>query len=264
MDQKREITSLLPKIRVLDLTDEKGFLCGKILGDLGADVIKIEKPGGDPSRRIGAFYHDIPDPEKSLYWFAYNNNKRGITLSIETRRGQDIYKELIRNADIIIESFPPGYMDQLGLGYSMCSEMNPRLIMISITPFGQTGPYRDYKGCDIVCMAMSGFMYICGDGDKPPVRAIAPQAYLNAAADGAARPRGRARELTVVPRAGGRDSGGGQPPALRRPRGTGRREATYRGRGMLNTCKRIRLTNRGIVIRCQIDTRAGLYVPSQL
>jgi crotonobetainyl-CoA:carnitine CoA-transferase CaiB-like acyl-CoA transferase len=186
MDQKIENTSLLSGIRVLDLTDEKGFLCGKILGDIGADVIKIEKPGGDPSRRIGPFYHDRRDPEKSLYWFAYNHNKRGITLNIETGDGQGILKRLIGTADMLIESFPPGYMESLGLGYPSCSDIHPRLIMVSITPFGQTGPYRDFKGCDIVCTAMSGFMYICGDGDKPPVRAIAPQAYLHAGAEGAA------------------------------------------------------------------------------
>lgn len=176
---------LLPKLRVLDLTDEKGFLCGKILGDLGADVIKIEPPGGDPSRNIGPFYHDILDPEKSLYWFAFNNNKSGITLNIETTDGQDILKRLINQADILIESFDPGYMDGLGLGYTVLSEINPCLIMVSITPFGQTGPYKDYKSSDIVSMAMSGFMYICGDPDRPPVRISVPQASLHAGAEGA-------------------------------------------------------------------------------
>ncbi len=178
--------TLLPSLRVLDLTDEKGFLCGKILGDMGADVIKIERPGGDPSRNIGPFYHDIPDPRKSLFWFVYNNNKRGITLNIETYDGQEVFKRLVKNADILIESHNPGYMDALGLGYSALSQINPRLIMVSITPFGQVGPYRDYKSSDIIAVAMGGFMYISGDADKPPVRAIAPQAYLNAGADAAA------------------------------------------------------------------------------
>lgn len=176
---------LLSELKVLDLTDEKGFLCGKILGDLGADVIKIEPPGGDPGRRNGPFYHDILDPEKSLYWFAFNNNKRGITLNIETSDGRDILKRLINQADILIESFDPGYMDGLGLGYTVISEINPCLIMVSITPFGQTGPYKDYKSSDIVSMAMSGFMYICGDPDRPPVRISVPQASLHAGAEGA-------------------------------------------------------------------------------
>ena len=176
----------MPSLRVLDLTDEKGFLCGKILGDLGADVIKIEPPGGDPGRSIGPFYHDIPDLQKSLFWFAYNSNKRGITLNIETRDGQEIFKKLASDAAFLIESFNPGYMDSLGLGYPVLSQINPRLIMVSITPFGQSGPYKDYKSSDIISMAMSGFMYICGDADRPPVCPVAPQAYLNAGADAAA------------------------------------------------------------------------------
>lgn len=176
----------MPSLRVLDLTDEKGFLCGKILGDLGADVIKIEPPDGDSGRRIGPFYHDIPDLQKSLFWFAYNSNKRGITLSIETADGQEILRKLIKHADILIESFDPGYLDSLGLGYSVLSQINPQLIMVSITAFGQSGPYRDYNSSDIISMAMGGFMYMCGDTDRPPVRPVAPQAYLNAGADAAA------------------------------------------------------------------------------
>ena len=185
MVQQTENNRLLPPLRVLDLSDEKGFLCGKMLGDMGADVIKIENPGGDPSRKTGPFYHDVPDPEKSLSWFAYNSNKKGITLDIATSEGQGIFKKLLGGGDILIESSRPGYMDRLGLGYSDCRKINPRLIMVSITPFGQTGPYRDFESCDLVCMAISGFMYVCGDEDRPPVRAIAPQAYLNAGAQGA-------------------------------------------------------------------------------
>ena len=87
-----EKVKVLENCRVLDLSNELGFLCGKILGDLGADVIKIEKPGGDPSRNLGTYYKDRPDPEKNLYWFSYNHNKRGITLDIETKSGVDIFK----------------------------------------------------------------------------------------------------------------------------------------------------------------------------
>jgi crotonobetainyl-CoA:carnitine CoA-transferase CaiB-like acyl-CoA transferase len=181
----QQTESLLTPYRVLDLTDERGYLCGQILGDLGADVIKIEPPGGDPGRRIGPFYHDIPDPEKSLFWFAYNTNKRGITLNIETADGREIFKRLVKTADFVIESFPPGYMDRLGLGYSLLSQINPRIIMTSITPFGQEGPYKDYKAADIVLMAMSGLMYLTGDPDRPPVRVSFPQAYLHASAEAA-------------------------------------------------------------------------------
>ncbi len=183
-DQGRN-DSLLSPFRVLDLTDEKGFLCGKILGDLGADVIKVEPPRGDPARNIGPFYRDIPDPERSLFWFAFNNNKRGITLNLEASDGQEIFKRLVKTADFVIESFPPGHMDRLGLGYTALSEINPRIILTSITPFGQNGPYRDYKASDIVLMAMGGYIYLTGDRDRPPVRISFPQAYLHAGAHAA-------------------------------------------------------------------------------
>jgi benzylsuccinate CoA-transferase BbsE subunit len=161
---------MLGPYRVLDLADEKGMFCGKLLGDLGADVIKVERPGGDPARHLGPFYHDDADPEKSLFWFAYNANKRGITLDIETTAGQKVFKRLAKGADFIIESFAPGYMDRLGLAYSTLEKLNPGLIMVSITPFGQTGPYKDYKGPDIVTWAMGGRMYSVGYDDRPPVR----------------------------------------------------------------------------------------------
>ncbi len=160
-------------------------MCSKVLGDLGADVVKIEKPGGDPARTLGPFYGDIPDPEKSLYWFAFNMNKRGITLDIETADGREIFKRLVENAEIVVESFPPGYMDGLGLGYPALSEINPRIIVASITPFGQTGPYSGYKGSDIVAMAMAGMMYSTGEPDRAPVRISFPQAYLHAGVEAA-------------------------------------------------------------------------------
>ena len=178
--------SMLSPYRVLDLTDEKGLLCGKILGDIGADVIKIERPGGDIARRIGPFYHDEPDPEKSLFWFSVNTSKRGITLNIETTDGQEILKRLIRTADFVIESFPPGYLDGLGLGYREMEDLKPGIILVSITPFGQNGPYKDYKSSDIVAWAMSGEMSAWGDIDRPPVRiSNTSQSYLNAGVDGA-------------------------------------------------------------------------------
>ena len=176
---------MLQGCRALDLTDEKGFLCGKILADLGVDVIKVEKPGGDPSRRIGPFWHDIVHPEKSLYWFAYNSDKRGITLNIETADGREIFKKLVKTSDFIIESFPPGYMETLGLGYSALSNIKGTIILTSITPFGQTGLYRDYEASDIVVMGMSGELFLTGDSDRPPVNISIPQACLHAGADAA-------------------------------------------------------------------------------
>jgi crotonobetainyl-CoA:carnitine CoA-transferase CaiB-like acyl-CoA transferase len=160
---------MLSCYRVLDLTDGKGYLCGKVLGELGADVIKIEPPGGDPDRDIGPFYHDQINREKSLYWFSYNANKRGITLNIETEDGREIFKKLVRTADAVIESFKPGYMEQIGLGYSVLSEINPGIVMTSISPFGQEGPYRDYKAPDIVLRALGGLIFTVGEPDRPPL-----------------------------------------------------------------------------------------------
>lgn len=180
MDKGAQSATLLAPFRALDLTDEKGLLCGKILGDLGVDVIKVEKPGGDPARRIGPFYKDIPDPEKSLFWWAYNSNKKGITLNLESARGRDLFLRLVQKADFVIESFPPGYMKKLGLDYPALQAINPRIILTSITPFGQEGPYSHYKADDIVVLAMGGFLNLIGDPDRPPLQIGFPQAYFHA------------------------------------------------------------------------------------
>jgi len=171
--------------RVLDLAQGSCLMCGKILADLGADVIKVEPPRGDPTRYVGPFYKDVPHPERSLFWFAYNTNKRSITLDIETTDGKDMFKRLTKSADFIIESFEPGYLDALELGYLSLSEINPRVILVSITPFGQTGPYAQYKSTDLICWAMGGALYISGDPDQPPNWISFPQAFLHAGAEAA-------------------------------------------------------------------------------
>ena len=150
---------MLSCYRILDLTDEKAFLCGRALSDFGAEVIKVEKPGGDPSRLKGPFYHDSGDPEQNLTWFAFNANKKSITLDIETPEGQAIFKKLVKNADVVIESFQPGYLDKLDLGYQSLCEVNPGIILASISGFGQEGPYRDFKAPDIVARALGGLVY---------------------------------------------------------------------------------------------------------
>ena len=180
MARKKKPEVMLGDYRVLDLGDDKGLYCGKVLADLGADVIKVEPPKGDPSRNIGPFYKDIHHPEKSLYWWAYNTSKRGITLNIETADGKDIFRRLVKTADVVVESFPPGYMDSLGLGYSALSEINPGIIVTSITPFGQTGPYKDYKAPHIVGWALGGQASVTGDEDRAPCGPSLPQAYLHA------------------------------------------------------------------------------------
>ena len=177
---------MLQKYRILDLTDEKGSFCGRMLGDLGADVIKIEPPAGDAARRIGPFPGDTPDLRYSLSWFANNCSKRGITLGLEHEEGRRVFKNLCEGADVVIESFDPGYLDRLGVGFEDLRGLNPRLIMTSITPFGRTGPYRDRKASDIVILAMSGLMSITGDPDRPPVRMCLDQTYYLGGAHGAA------------------------------------------------------------------------------
>jgi crotonobetainyl-CoA:carnitine CoA-transferase CaiB-like acyl-CoA transferase len=176
---------MLSHLRALDLTDDKGFLCGKILADLGVNVIKVEKPGGDPSRNVGGYWGGKPDPQKSLYWFAYNSNKKGITLDIEQAKGKELFKKLVKTVDFVIESFPPGYMDKLGIGYKDLSKDYKKLIWASITPFGPQEPYRDFKGSDIVVMGMSGTLYQTGESDGPPVHISIPQAPMHAGADAA-------------------------------------------------------------------------------
>jgi crotonobetainyl-CoA:carnitine CoA-transferase CaiB-like acyl-CoA transferase len=176
---------MLEGCRALDLTDEKGFLCGKILAELGVDVIKVEKPGGDSARKIGPFWHDEVDPEKSLYWFAYNSSKRGITLDIETEEGQRIFRDLVKTADFVIEAFDPGHMDKLGFGYQDLCRIKKDIILTSITSFGQKGPYSQYRALDLIIMGMAGELFLTGDSDRRPVNISLAQACLHAGADAA-------------------------------------------------------------------------------
>jgi len=172
--------------RVLDLCDGKGIFCGRILGDLGCDVIKVEKPGGDPNLNLGLFDHDSLESEKSLLGLAYNANKRSITLAIEKTEGKEIFKRLVQKADVVLESFPPGTMAGLGLSYEELSKVNPSLVMTSITPFGQSGPYRDFKAADLTLWCLGGMAYVSGDPDRAPVQVSSPQSYLHGAAAAAA------------------------------------------------------------------------------
>ncbi len=180
-----KMQGLLGPYRVLDLTDERFGICGKLLGDLGAEVILIEKPGNGSGGAVGPFYHNIRDREKSLFRFAFQNSKKGITLDIEEEEGQHIFKRLVENSDCVIESFHPGYLDGIDLGYSSLSKVNPGVIYTSVTPFGSTGPYKDYKASDLTLWALSGLLFICGDPDRAPLRISVPQAYLHSGVDAA-------------------------------------------------------------------------------
>ena len=174
---KQESRLSLSPYRVLDLSEGGCMIGGRILGDLGADVIRIEPPEGSASR-IAPFYKDIRDPEKSLFWFAYSANKRGITLDLSKVSGRNLFKKLVKTADIIIESYAPGYMDSLRLGYNDLCRIKPDIIMASITPFGQTGPKAHRKSSDLTTWASGGYMNACGEPDRAPVWISFPQTAL--------------------------------------------------------------------------------------
>jgi crotonobetainyl-CoA:carnitine CoA-transferase CaiB-like acyl-CoA transferase len=162
----------LADLRVLDLTHHiAGPYCTKLLADYGADVIKIERPdGGDPARRYGPFPHDEPHPEKSALFLHLNTNKRGITLNLKTSAGKELVAELVRRVDVVVENFSPRVMPRLGLAYDTLERLNPRLVMTSISNFGQSGPYRDYKAQDILIYAMGGPMHQTGVAEREPMK----------------------------------------------------------------------------------------------
>lgn len=181
-----EARGMLCPYRVLDLADETGILAGKILADLGADVLAVEPPGGNPVRRMGPFYQGQPHLERSLVWWAYAAGKRSITLDLTTVDGQALLRQLVTSADFLMESFRPGYLDGLGLGHEVLRQANASLVMVSMTPFGQNGPYAGYDGPDLIGMALGGSTYLTGDVDRPPVRITEPQFGSNTGASGAA------------------------------------------------------------------------------
>ncbi len=177
---------MLGPYRVLDLSGASFDYAGFLLGSLGTDVIKIEPPGGDPARKLVPFLNEAADPEQNLAWLAYNAGKRGVTIDLTTSAGRDQFKGLAATADAVIESFAPGHLDGLGLGYENLKTFNPELIYVSITPFGQSGPYRDYRASDLVCWAMGGLLAQTGDPDRRPVRiSHLDFAYLLAGMDAA-------------------------------------------------------------------------------
>lgn len=175
----------LAGLRVLDLTGYRAHLCARILADMGADVIKVEPPGGDAGRRIGPFVDDNPHRDRSLFFWFYNLNKRSLTLDLSNPQGAEILLNLARSADVVIESFQPGRMRELGLGWDEIHRVNPAAIMLSIAPFGQSGPYRDFDADDTVLAALGGMLYVNGWPGQQPVRPLGLQAYHSAAYYGA-------------------------------------------------------------------------------
>jgi len=162
----------LSGVKVLDLTWYiAGPYCTKCFADYGADVIKVERPdGGDIARRMGPFPGDIPHPEKSGLFLHVNTNKKGITLNLKTKTAKEIFKELIKGTDILVESFSPRVMPTLGLDFETLEKINPKLVMTSISNFGQTGPYRDFKATEIIQYAMGGAMECTGIPEREPAR----------------------------------------------------------------------------------------------
>jgi crotonobetainyl-CoA:carnitine CoA-transferase CaiB-like acyl-CoA transferase len=164
--------------RGLDLADEKAAFCSKLLADLGARVIKVERPGGDPSRWAGPFPGGTPHPEKSFSFLYNNTNKLGITLNLEHPEGRELFLRLIKKTDVLVESFSPGHLRRLGLGFESLSKANPGLVMASVTGFGQTGPRKDFKTCDLVASAFGGQMSVTGAPEGPPLKTFGDQSYL--------------------------------------------------------------------------------------
>jgi CoA:oxalate CoA-transferase len=168
----------LSGLKVLEYSDFiSGPYCGKLLADLGAEVIKVEKPGvGDRARSWGPFHQSIPDQEKSGLFLYLNTNKLSVTLNVRSVAGSKIFRELVKWADIIVENNLPQEMKKLNLDYENLHQINPRLVVTSITPFGQTGPYRDYKGSDLITFNMGGDAYLNPSGgvedaeQQPPLK----------------------------------------------------------------------------------------------
>lgn len=180
------LQSALDDIRILDLAGEIGIYGAKLLADLGADVIRIEPPGGDPLRELGPFWQDDARVERSLSYFNYTTNRRSITLDFTRPDGRAIFERLVATADVVIETCEPGYLDSLGLGYAGLARIKPDIILTSITGFGQTGPHARYEWSDIVGVAMGGVMTLAGEKEDPPNRPYGNQGYICAGIDGAA------------------------------------------------------------------------------
>jgi crotonobetainyl-CoA:carnitine CoA-transferase CaiB-like acyl-CoA transferase len=168
----------LAGLRVVELADESGVYCGKLLADLGADLIKVEPPGGDPSRAFPPFIDDTPGEKRSVFFQYMNTSKRSVVLDLDDARAREGLRALAVSADLVIETLPPGVLDAHDLGWSALHAANPALVMTSITGFGQTGPRRDFRATDLVAAALGGAMTVTGDPDDPPVALVGAQSDI--------------------------------------------------------------------------------------
>ena len=174
----------LDGFRVLELADETGEYVGKVLAGLGADVVKVEGVGGEATRDIGPFRNDVADREESLFFWHYNHGKRSVVLDPETKVGQERFRALACRADVLIDTRQRNYLENRGLGYTSLKALNPSLVYARIRPFGDSGPWADFKGSDLVHLALGGVMMNCGyDPDSsgryhtPPIAPQMWQAY---------------------------------------------------------------------------------------
>ena len=172
-------TSVLDDVRILEVGGVLGGWCGKLLADMGANVTKVEPPEGDETRGYPPFYKDEPDKNRSLYFWHYNTNKQSVTLDIESDMGRDVFLRLAVEADVIVDSCEPKYLDSLGLGYDDVSQVSPSIIFAAISPFGQDAPYSDFAATDMTALAFGGPVWSSGYDDHsiPPVRGGGNQAY---------------------------------------------------------------------------------------
>jgi crotonobetainyl-CoA:carnitine CoA-transferase CaiB-like acyl-CoA transferase len=174
----------LSDCRILDLTHHLcGPYCTKLFADYGADVIKIERPGaGDLARRLAPFKDDDPHPEKSGIFAYLNTNKRSVTLDLASPAGRQVFFDLLDTADMVVENFRPGVLDELGIGYKELAARKPAIVLVSISNFGQTGPYRDWAGSELVLFAMGGEMYSMGLAEREPIKMAGTAALFQSAA----------------------------------------------------------------------------------
>jgi crotonobetainyl-CoA:carnitine CoA-transferase CaiB-like acyl-CoA transferase len=177
MNDRGNATQLLSGYRVLDLTSSIGALCGKLLGDLGMDVVKVEPPGGDAARSEPPFANGHAHREGSLRFAYLNAGKRSVTLDITKASGQKLLLDLVARADVIVEDFTPGYLGSVNLGYEVLLARQNKLILVSVSGFGQDGPYANYKTTDLIGNAMGGLLYISGDPQMTPCNPPETQSF---------------------------------------------------------------------------------------
>ena len=175
----------LTGLRVVDLTDETGHLAGRILADLGAEVLKIEPPGGDAARRLGPFIGGEPHPDAGAQWLARNLGKRSVVLDLDAAADRERLQALLREADVLLETCTPAARERLGLGADALRALNPRLVSCSITPYGRSGPKAELRGSDLTALAASGNLFMTGDADRAPVRCSMPVTHYHGAAEAA-------------------------------------------------------------------------------